>query len=385
MSKSKISKQVFILGFVSLFTDIASEMLYPVTPIFLTSVLGASMMVVGLVEGIAEVTAAFLKGYFGRLSDKTGKRALFVVLGYSLSAIVKPLPGIFPRVSSVVVSRTLDRVGKGIRTAPRDALLGSYSKGKTGTVFGLHRAMDTFGAALGPVAALILLYFYPGNYQLIFLAAFVPSLFAIVISLMVKDKPTEGKTRSSLSYFQFIKQAPAEFKRLLILIVIFSFVNSSDVFLILKSENLSGSGSIAILSYVFFNIVYAVFSYPLGKLSDKYSKKMIFIFGLIVFSIVYFGFAFAGSQLILWFLFAFYGIYSASTEGISKAWVSDLIPDELRGSAIGLLTMLSGFSIMLGSVAAGILWDFYGSTIPFLISAIASLLVAGAITIFIKK
>ncbi|MCK7516351.1 MAG: MFS transporter [Ignavibacteriales bacterium] len=159
--KSKISRQVFILGMVSLFTDIASEMLYPVTPIFLTTVLGSSMALVGVIEGIAEVTAGLLKGYFGNLSDKVGKRSIFVVLGYGISAIAKPLPGIFQNIPIVLTSRVSDRVGKGIRTAPRDALLASYSDGNSGAVFGFHRAMDTLGAAIGPIIALVLLNFFP--------------------------------------------------------------------------------------------------------------------------------------------------------------------------------------------------------------------------------
>jgi len=162
MRRKNIPRQVVILGFVSLFTDMASEMLYPITPIFLTAVLGSSMAVVGIIEGIAEVTAALLKGYFGNLSDKVGRRSIFIVLGYGLSALAKPLPGIFPSISAVVVSRTADRTGKGIRTAPRDALLGSYSdNNNSGGIFGFHRGMDTLGAVIGPLAAILLLYLFP--------------------------------------------------------------------------------------------------------------------------------------------------------------------------------------------------------------------------------
>ena len=187
MRKKRIPRQVVILGLVSLFTDTASEMLYPVTPIFLTVVLGSSMAVVGIIEGIAEVTSAFLKGYFGNLSDKVGRRSIFIVLGYGLSALAKPLPGIFPAISTVVISRTSDRAGKGIRTAPRDALLGSYSdKKNSGAIFGFHRGMDTLGAVIGPLAAILLLYLFPGNFQLIFLAAIVPSAFAVFFTLLVK-------------------------------------------------------------------------------------------------------------------------------------------------------------------------------------------------------
>lgn len=383
LMKSKISKQVVILGMVSLFTDIASEMLYPITPIFLTAVLGSSMAVVGLIEGIAEITAGLLKGYFGNLSDRLGKRSIFIVLGYGISAIAKPLPGIFQNIPIVLTSRVSDRIGKGIRTAPRDALLASYSNGNSGAVFGFHRTMDTLGAAIGPVIALILLGFYPDNFQLIFLVAFVPSVIAIVFTLMVKDNKITSNVKSQKNYLEFWKSAPKQYKRILFLITLFSLVNSSDVFLILKSQNISKSSSLAIFGYVFYNIIYAAAAYPLGGISDKLGKQKVFSFGLMIFSIVYFGFAFVNDINFIWILFALYGIYAASTEGISKAWVSDLIPNEQRGSAIGLLTMLSSFSVMLGSFLTGILWDQFGSSIPFLISASTSLFIA--IFIFANK
>lgn len=373
--KSKISKPVIILGLVSLFTDIASEMLYPVTPIFLTAVLGSSMAVVGMIEGIAEVTAGLLKGYFGNLSDKAGKRSIFVVLGYGISAISKPLPGIFQNLPTVLVSRVSDRIGKGIRTAPRDALLASYSNGNSGSVFGFHRAMDTLGAAIGPIIALVLLGIFPDNFQLIFIAAFVPSVIAVSFTFLVKDKDTSSKVRSKKNYLQFWKSAPREYKKILFLITIFSLVNSSDVFLILKSKDVSNSNSLAIFGYVFYNLIYALASYPLGGIADKLGKQKVFSFGLIIFSIVYIGFASINNIDFLWIFFALYGIYAASTEGVSKAWISDLIKDEVRGSAIGLLTMCSSLSIMLGSFLTGVLWDNFGSTVPFLISAIVSLVI----------
>lgn len=376
MSLKKFPRQVVILGFVSLFTDMASEMLYPVTPIFLTAVLGSSMSVVGIVEGIAEITAGLLKGYFGNLSDRVGKRSIFVVFGYSISALSKPLPGLIPTITSVAISRTSDRVGKGIRTAPRDALLGSYAEGNTGAIFGFHRGMDTLGAAVGPLLAILLLYLYPDNFQLIFLAAFVPSVFAVIFTLMVKDKKVVSQHKSKKSYSEFWKNVSPEYKRVLLLITIFSFVNSSDVFLILKSRLVSDSNIIAILGYVFFNIIYASLSYPLGKLSDKYSKKNVYSFGLIVFSVVYLGFALLPDLIFIWILFALYGTYSAATEGVSKAWVSDLVADEWRGSAIGLLTMFSSFAIMIGSFVAGFLWDEFGATVPFLVSSAVSFLIA---------
>lgn len=374
--RTKLHRQVIVLGMVSLFTDIASEMLYPVTPIFLTAVLGSSMALVGIIEGIAEFIAALLKGYFGNLSDKVGKRSIFVTIGYGLSAISKPLPGIFQNIPVVFATRVTDRIGKGIRTAPRDALLGSYSNGNSGAVFGFHRAMDTLGAAIGPVIAMILLNIYPENYQLIFIIAFVPSIIAVAFTLMVKDKVISTQARVKKNYFEFLKSSPKSYKKILMLLAAFSLVNSSDVFLILKSRDISESSTLAIFGYIFYNIIYAVSSYPLGSLSDKLGKRNIFTGGLILFSLVYFGFAFIPDIYLLWILFALYGIYAASTEGISKAWISDIIPDERRGTAIGLATLITGICVMIGSFATGFLWDKFGSQIPFLISAIASLIIA---------
>jgi len=377
MKMRNISRQVIFLGIVSFFTDFASEMLYPITPIFLTTVLGASMATVGAIEGIAEITAGLLKGIFGTVSDKIGKRSIFVVLGYGLSAIVKPLPGFFPRVTTVIFSRVFDRIGKGIRTAPRDALLAGYADGNTGAVFGFHRGMDTLGAVVGPLVALILLFIFPGNYTLIFIAAIIPSVCAVYFTTRVKDPVVKsGVVKEKFKLSRFWSLATPRYKSLLVLLTLFSFVNSSDVFLILKSMDVAKSDTMAIFGYIFYNFVYAAASYPIGLLADKIGKKNIFVIGMFIFSITYFFFALNDNIYLIWPLFALYGIYSASSEGVMKAWVSDLIPSQFRGSAIGLLTTLISIATMFGSIFTGILWDQYGAAVPFMISAIGSLIIA---------
>ena len=243
-----ISRQVIILGFISLFTDFASEMLYPVMPIFLASYLGASMAVIGIIEGIAEVTAGLLKGFFGALSDKMGKRSLFVLIGYGLSGIVKPLPGIIPHIGTVISARVIDRIGKGIRTAPRDALLGANSTSEnSGAVFGFHRSMDTIGAVAGPLSAILLLYLFPGNYTLIFILAVIPSIMAIMFALRVKDAGEVKEVKQKYSVKEFWHTAPRDYKILLTLFALFSLANSSDVFLILKSRDIAKTDTTAIL------------------------------------------------------------------------------------------------------------------------------------------
>ena len=384
MKLKKIPKQVYLLGLISFFTDFASEMLYPIIPIFLTAVLGASMTMVGLIEGTAEITAGVLKGFFGGLSDKLGKRSLFVRMGYSLSALVKSLPGFFPYTGVVFFARVTDRIGKGIRTAPRDALLSKYSNGNSGAVFGLHRSMDTLGAVVGPLFAVAILYFLPGKYNFVFIASLVPGIVAIYFTTLVKDPKQIQKTESKkvYSFKLFWKQSPYEYKFILILLTLFSFVNSSDVFLILKSDKDTGSGTLAILAYVLYNFIYALSSYPGGKLADKIGKRKVFIMGLIVFSLVYLGFALNNSSYLVWILFAFYGLYTAFTEGTSKAWISDLIDEQFTATAIGIFTMLSAMAMMIGSIIAGALWDAFGPQVPFLISSFVSLIVA--LTLFTK-
>lgn len=371
-----MKKQIVLLGFVSLFTDLASEMLYPVAPIFL-STLGVTMAGVGIIEGIAEITAGLLKGYFGVLSDKLGKRVVFVRIGYALSAISKPLPGLMPGFISVLFSRTTDRIGKGVRTAPRDALIAGYSDGDTGALFGFHRAMDTLGAALGPVAALICLAYFPGNYRLIFLLAFIPSIIAVLFTFTVSDKQ-DGVTRQreEAHYTGFWTASPKEYKLIVTLLALFSLANSSDVFLILKSRQIAGSDNSALFGYILYNLVYASVSYPAGLIADRYGKKRVFIAGLIIFALVYLGFGLSENYYLLWALFVLYGFYAAATEGIAKAWVSDLFEDKRRGTAIGILSMTMSFAVMAGSIITGLLWDQFGSSVPFLLSSAVSLIIA---------
>jgi Major Facilitator Superfamily len=247
MKIKELPKLVILLSLVSLFTDMASEMLYPVTPIFLTAVLGSSMAVVGLIEGIAELTAGVLKGCAGNLSDKLKRRSIFVIIGYSISALSKPLPGIFSSIGVVAASRTTDRIGKGIRTAPRDALLASYSGKNTGAVFGFHRGMDTLGAAIGPMLALLFLNLYHENYQLIFLIAFIPSIIAVSFTLSVKDNVIVKEKKNSKNLLLFFKESSKTFKQIILLLTLFALVNSSDVFLILKSRAVTSSSSVAII------------------------------------------------------------------------------------------------------------------------------------------
>jgi MFS family permease len=375
----RFPRAIILLGIVSLLMDMASEMLYPIGPIYLTVALGASVAWIGVIEGIAEAISGLSKGYFGALSDTLGKRRIFVTLGYGLSALSKPIPGIFASVGGVLGSRVLDRIGKGIRTAPRDALLGSYTTPATrGAAFGLHRAMDTIGAAIGPALALLYLAWRPGDYAMLFLLAFIPSALAAVTTLLIREQPFAPKARSAGfgESFAFWKQSPAEYRSLIIWLTLFALTNSSDVFLILRAREAGFSDTLAIGGYIGYNVIFALTAFPAGKLSDRLGRKRVMVIGLLIYTAVYIGFAFAPTVWMIWGFFALYGIYAAMTEGVSKAWISDLVPNEHRGLAIGLQTMLSSLCALVASSWTGAAWSAAGAMVPLLIAAGMAFVVA---------
>lgn len=378
MSKVKISRAVWILSIVSLLTDVASEMLYPVMPVYLKSI-GFSALIIGLLEGFAEATAGFSKGYFGNLSDRMNKRVPFVRYGYLLSAISKPMLAAFQFPMWVFLARGVDRLGKGIRTSARDAILSGESTPETkARVFGLHRAMDTTGAMIGPIAALIFLYFYPDNYTLLFLIAFVPGMIAVTLTYLMKDKDVAEKPSvSKKGFFAFLaywKVSTIEYKKLVIGLLFFTLINSSDVFLLLMVKNIGYSNTEVIGAYIFYNFVYAVVSYPVGMLADKLGLKNIFALGLVLFAIVYGGMAFTPSLPVIFGLFFVYGIYAASTESISKAWISNISKKEDVATAIGFYTSFGSLFTMLASVIAGFLWSMFNPSVTFMVSSIGAVI-----------
>ena len=375
-----ITKTVWVLSLVSLFTDMASEMLYPVMPLFLRQI-GYSAIFIGVLEGVAEAVAGLTKSYFGKRSDATGKRLPFVQLGYGLSAISKPLLAIFIYPWWIFFSRTLDRLGKGIRTGARDAMLSDESTAETkGRVFGFHRGMDTLGAVFGPVIALTWLYFNPGNYKTLFIVAFGPGLLALLSTLLIKEyKKTvplkkEIVKANLLAFTSYWKNSPAAYKKLLTGLLLFALFNSADVFLLLKMKETGISDTAIIGIYIFYNLVYALSSYPLGILADKIGLKRIFIAGLFVFAIVYTGFAVNQNIYVFIFLFALYGLYAAATEGISKAWISNLVPKNETASAIGTYSGFQSICALVASSLCGFLWYEFGSVFTFMLTAAVTLI-----------
>jgi MFS family permease len=366
----------------------ASEMLYPVMPVYLKSV-GYSVLFIGVLEGIAEAIAGLGKSYFGRWSDVTGKRLPFVQFGYMLSAISKPMLALSAQWWWIFTSRFADRTGKGMRTAPRDAMLNAETTpNNKAAIFGFHRSMDTLGAVLGPLIALVFLYFYPGNYTSLFLLAFIPGMLAVSTTFLLKETKTTSIKKSIPPFHQIFvywKQSNGAYKKLIAAFILFAAINSSDVFLLLKMKEAGVADTTVIGVYIFYNFVYAICAYPFGRLADRIGMKTIFISGLLLYAIAYSGFAFAHSMPMFVIFFAAYGCYAAATEGVAKAWISTLVPATENASAIGFYTGLQSLAALLASSVAGFIWVYGSPVYVFALSAIVALFTACWLFIQFKK
>jgi len=374
-----ITRTVWILSLISLFTDTASEMLYPVMPVFLKSI-GFSVVLIGILEGIAEATAGFGKGYFGKLSDNSGKRAPFIQFGYTLSAISKPMMALFIFPVWIFFARTLDRLGKGLRTGARDAMLSEEATPQTkGKVFGFHRSADTFGAVLGPVFALVYLYFYPSDYKTLFLIAFFPGLAAIFSTFLIKDKkhkrPAIKKSTPFFSFLKYWKQSPVMYRKLIVGLLAFALFNSSDMLLLLKVKQSGMDDTSVIGLYIFYNLIYAISSFPMGFVADKFSMRIVFLSGLSLFAIVYLGMALTVNLYIYLFLFFIYGLYAAATEGIAKAWISNITDKKDTATAIGSFAGFQSIAALFASSFAGIIWYNFGAEAAFISTSAVTILV----------
>lgn len=385
-----ISRTVWILSLVSLFTDVASEMLYPVMPVYLKEI-GFSILLIGILEGVAEATAGLSKSYFGKLSDVSGKRLPFVRLGYLLSAISKPMMAVFLFPIWIFFSRTIDRIGKGLRTGARDAMLSDEATPQTkGQVFGLHRAMDTLGAVIGPVFALMFLYFYPGNYKTLFYIAFIPGILAISFTFLIRERKRNHeritlKAASLFSFVRYWKESPPAYKKLVIGLLAFACINSSDVFLLLKVKEAGLDDTSLIGVYIFYNLIYALAAYPIGRLSDRIGFKNTFIMGLFMFAVVYTGMVMVNQLYLFFILFFFYGIYAAATESVAKAWISNITNKKDTATAIGTYTGFQSVCTMLASALAGWVWFTFGAEATFLFSGITTLLIIVYVLLIIPK
>ncbi len=368
---------VFATGLVSMFMDISSEMIYPLLPLFLTDVLGSTKLVVGIIEGIAESTASIIKVFSGYLSDRFGRKKLLMGIGYGISTLSRPVIAGALSPLQVLAARTVDRFGKGIRTAPRDAIIAeSTVKDGLGKAFGFHRAMDTVGAVIGPSVAFAILVVFPGNLRLVFLLSTIPGIIAVfLIVLLVREKRRKEDAdapRPSLKISSF----DGRFRLYIVVVAIFSIGNFADAFLILRAKSLGFSNELITAVYLLYNVIYAASSIPLGIIADKVGLKKIVAVGLTLYSIIFAGFALSTNALHIWVLFSAYGVYKGLTEGNLRAYVASIAPAEKKATAFGVYHAVAGAMLLPASVIAGLLWDISGPGLAFAYGSVMSIIAA---------
>lgn len=378
-------KNVFNLGLVSFFTDMSSEMIYPIIPVFLSSVLGVNKSIIGLIEGIAEGMGSILRVVSGWVSDKIKKRKEIVVFGYLLSTFTKPFLALANSGFMVLVVRIFDRTGKALRNPPRDAIIASsIEKSERGKTFGLQRAMDDAGAVVGPLICFGLLYLFNSNYRLIFLLSFIPAAIAVIILvLFVKEKKAMVTSEQKLTIKDHFGK---EFLVFSFITVVFNLGNSSNAFLFLRAQNFGMSVMLLPVAWMVYNGVSSLCAVPAGMLSDKIGRRNALIIGFLVYSLVYFGFAFWKSTIAIWVLMAVYGVYFGFSEGIGRAYVADLIADKSKlATAYGIYHMAVGVSLFFASLIFGMLWQFVSPEVAFLTGGILALISSAGLLIFLKK
>jgi MFS family permease len=387
-----LPRNVFAISLVSLLNDASSEIIYPLLPIFLATSLGASAGAIGIIEGLAESVSSLLKLFAGYLSDRLGRRKLLVVAGYSISSIARPLLAFASGWHQVLGIRVADRVGKGIRTAPRDAMIAdTVPHAQRGIAFGFHRAMDHGGAVIGPLLcyALIVLLFTNRNaptrseFTTVFLLASVPALLAVLVSIfLMKESPV--KTQSEKLTKLSLRGFDANFKRYLLVLALFTLSNSSDSFLILRARDSGVSIGAILLLWAAHHAMKVLSSLYGGDLSDRIGRKRLIVSGWILYAAVYAGFAFVPNNASLWVLFMIYGIYFGLVEGAEKALVADLVRPEQRGTAYGLYNLAFGITVFPASLLMGVMWDWKGPTTAFLVSAAMGATAAGLLLILVR-
>jgi MFS family permease len=360
-------KNILFTGTTSFLTDTSVKMVYSVMPMFLMSI-GASKTSLALIEGLAESTASLIKAFSGFWSDKIGKNKPFMLIGYGLSALIIPLYTFVVSPVQVLILRFIERFGKGIRTAPRDSLIaGSVLNNETGRGFGLQKAMDNSGAIAGPLAAFALLSFFHENYRLIFLIAGIPAILAIFVIIFGIKEARKNK-HSLFTKFHF-KDFPVKYYFFLGIIFIFTLGNSTDALLLVKANETGVKVVLIPLVYLITNAVSVLASIPIGSLSDRIGKEKILIIGFIIYAVVYYGFGITSSTGIITCLFALYGLYSAATDGIQKAFISDIVDSNKKGTGLGIYNALLGITLLPASLIAGFLYDMINSSIPFYFGA----------------
>lgn len=388
---------IIILGIASLLTDVSSEMVYPLLPLYITSArIGATPAIVGLIEGLAESTASLIRVFSGYWSDRIRRRKPITILGYASSTVGKFLLYLSMSWPLVLAGRLTDRFGKGIRTAPRDALIADSSDpAKRGSAFGLHRALDTAGASIGVALAYLFFVSLSDDFSSIFLISLIPAGLGVLVLFLVREKlvPSAGDglapRPARMGKEPWWRDLGARWRALdrrlkffLLIVFIFALGNSSNQFLLLRAKNLGFDNATVILMYLVYNLIYALVSWPAGRLSDRVGRKSLLVMGYFTYGIVYVGFAVA-TPLQLWGLFATYGIYVALTDGVEKALVSDIAPLDVRATLIGLHATFTGIGLLPASLFAGFLWDGFGAAAPFYFGGVMGVLAGLALWLLI--
>lgn len=365
-----LARNVTVSGWVSFFMDVSSEMIYPLVPLFLSSVLGVNKSWIGLIEGIAESTASLLKVFSGWFSDRIGNRKWLMAAGYGISTLSRPLLALAAGWHAVMASRFIDRFGKGIRTAPRDAIIvESTDACHMGRAFGFHRSMDTLGAVAGPALAFWLLSMTGNDYRTIFWLSMIPGAVAVLLiaAFIVETPKPQGvsSARPNLTWRHF----DGRFRFFVVISAVFAIGNSSDVFLILRAQNVGISTVQIPILYMMFNGVYALSSFPLGMAADRFGRKRMIWIGFVLFAGLYFGFGRASTPLSLWILFGCYGLFMGLTEGIQKAYLSTILPADFKATAFGVYNTVVGIATLPASFIGGWLWDHVSPSATFYFGA----------------
>lgn len=377
---SGLSKNTFLLALTSLFSDISSEMLYPILPIFLTQNLNVNGFIVGLIEGVAGTVQNIIQGFAGALSDKWQKRKGIAIFGYLLAALSKPFMGFAMSWPVVFAARFTDRFGAGTRSAPRDALIAESADEKNrGKAFGLEGVGDNLGAFIGPLIAVVLLFMWKINIRSVFFLAVIPGILSVIMIILVKEK--KAIVKSKIKIDTRFKQFPLIFRKYLLVTALFGIGNSSNAFLILQTKDMGISFEHTILIYAAFNLLAAAISYPAGHLSDKFGRKNILLISFIIFLISYTGFAFTKNLFLIGSLFCLYGLYQGIFRSVGKAMAADFVPAQIRASGIGWYSTVIGLTGLVASVVAGQLWDKINHSSVFIFGAVFS--VVGIVSLLI--
>ncbi len=375
-----LTRNIVLLSLISFFTDIASEMLFPILPFYMMDI-GYGVFIIGLLEGLGEFIAGLAKAYCGAVSDWTGKRVPFIRAGYALAALSKPIIGITQSLSIIFAIKSLDRLGKGIRTAPRDAMLMlDSSEANRGAVFGFHRGMDTVGAILGPAISLLLLSVFSMSLGAIIALTLIPGCLAVLLTFALADStPAEPSTvprerRTLREILRFWSEGSSSYRRLLVGFTLLALVKSSEVFIMLRAKELGASGTYIVAAYLCYTLLFALAAFPVGALGDRFGFRPVYLIGILAFGISYGTLAFDNlSMPFVCGLFALYGLFAAAYEGVTKAWLSVYLDDAHAGTGIGLYLSISSFAFLLGSAGTGLLWQSIGSSLTFSLIALSSM------------